>query len=75
MTTTEPLYQLPPVTLAQLDDLKNALEAMSNGEADPDAEVFKLLDLVRKTRAEAFGTGALDKDQRHLHPAHSCRPW
>lgn len=54
MSTTEPLYQLPPVTLRQLNELKVALEAMSIAEADPDAEVFKLLGLVRKTRADAI---------------------
>lgn len=52
--TSEPLYQLPPVTLGQLDELKAAFEAKSAGEADPDAEIFKLLDLVRKTRTDAL---------------------
>ena len=54
MSTTDPLYQLPPVTLNQLDEMKVALEVVSAGVADPDAEIFKLLDLVRKTRADAI---------------------
>ncbi|APC19492.1 hypothetical protein BLL42_27550 (plasmid) [Pseudomonas frederiksbergensis] len=43
----EPRYQLPPLTLGQLEQLTHALEVVSAGEADPDAEVFRLLDLVR----------------------------
>lgn len=50
---TEPRYQLA-VTLGQLQDLQTLLETASAGEADPDAEVFQLLDLVRKTRVEAI---------------------
>ncbi|OOG83211.1 hypothetical protein B0E42_20465 [Pseudomonas sp. A25(2017)] len=50
---TEPHYQLD-VTLGQLQDLESLLETASAGEADPDAEVFQLLDLVRKTRIEAI---------------------
>ena len=49
---TEPLYQLA-VTLDQLQDLQTLLETTSAGEADPDAKVFQLLHLVRKTRIEA----------------------
>ncbi|MDF4211128.1 hypothetical protein P2W50_31240 [Pseudomonas protegens] len=50
----EPRYQLPPLTLGQLDQLKTVLETASANEADPDAEVFALLDLVRKTRTNAI---------------------
>jgi hypothetical protein len=49
---TEPLYQLA-VTFDQLQDLQTLLETTSAGEADPDAKVFQLLHLVRKTRIEA----------------------
>jgi len=31
MSTTDPLYQLPPVTLNQLDEMKVALEVASAG--------------------------------------------
>lgn len=54
MSSTDPLYELPPVTLSQLDEMKAALEVASVSVADPDAEIFKLLDLVRKTRAHAI---------------------
>ena len=54
MSQTEPRYQLQPLTLGQLDLLKTVLEKASANEADPDAEVFELLDLVRKTRTNAI---------------------
>lgn len=50
---TEPRYQLA-VTLDQLSDLQTMLETVSSRETDPDAEVFRLLDLVRKTRVDAI---------------------
>lgn len=50
----EPRYELPPLTLSQLDQLKTVLETASANEPDPDAEVFALLDLVRKARANAI---------------------
>jgi hypothetical protein len=42
-----------PVSLKHLQFLQALLDAASAREADPDAEVFKLLDAVRKTRGEA----------------------
>ncbi len=53
MSTLEQRYTLA-VTLGQLEQLKLLLEAASAGEADPDAPVFELLDLVRKARTEAI---------------------
>lgn len=42
-----------PVSLKHLEFLQALLDAASAREADPDAEVFQLLDSVRKTRGEA----------------------
>ncbi|MHC8403531.1 hypothetical protein ACYZTX_29935 [Pseudomonas sp. MDT1-17] len=49
---TEPRYPLH-LTAGQLNDLKIHLEKVSASEADPDAEVFTLLDLVREARKQA----------------------
>nr|CEK42505.1 hypothetical protein PQBR55_0126 [Pseudomonas fluorescens SBW25] len=37
-----------PVTLDQLQSLQSILDAVSAREANPDAEVFHLLEVVRK---------------------------
>jgi|GEM_PF-5296584 len=42
------------VTLDQLHELKRVLETASATEADPDAPVFELLDMVRKVRTDAI---------------------
>ncbi len=56
MTTklSEPCFQLPPLTLSQLDQLKVLLEIASAREADPESEVFQLLKLVHRTRVDAI---------------------
>lgn len=40
------------LTSEQLDALKRLLDTASASEADPDAEVFKLMDLVREARRQ-----------------------
>lgn len=42
------------LTPKQLDELKSILERASMSEADPDAEVFVILDLVRAARVDAL---------------------
>ena len=49
---TDARYYLP-VTLDQLQSLQSILDAVSAREADPDAEVFHLLEVVRRTRTDA----------------------
>lgn len=49
----EPRYSLD-FTLDQLDELQTALETVSASEADPEAEIFVLLDQVRKARVDAI---------------------
>ncbi|WP_324729631.1 hypothetical protein [Pseudomonas chlororaphis] len=50
--TTESRYPLH-LTVRQLNALKTLLDAATVSEADPDAEVFELLDLVREARRQA----------------------
>lgn len=52
MNILESRYLLS-VTLSQLDELKRVLETASVNEADPDAPVFELLEMVRKVRTDA----------------------
>ena len=52
MTPPKNRYYLP-VTLEQLHDLQSLLDAASAHEPNPDAEVFQLLEVVRKTRVDA----------------------
>lgn len=57
MTTKQPRYYLParyylPVTLEQLQNLQSLLDVRAR-EPNPDAEVFQLLEGVRKTRVDA----------------------
>lgn len=49
---TDTRYYLP-VTLDQLQNLQSMLDTVSAREANPDAEVFQLLEIVRKTRSDA----------------------
>lgn len=49
---TDARYYLP-VTLDQLQSLQSILDAVSAREANPDAEVFHLLEVVRKSRTDA----------------------
>lgn len=53
MNILESRYLLS-VTLSQLDELKRVLETASANEADPDAPVFELLEMVRKVRTDAI---------------------
>lgn len=48
-----PTYALR-LTQKQLDELKSILERASMSEADPEAEVFVILDLVRAARVDAM---------------------
>jgi hypothetical protein len=50
----EPRYPLH-LTMGQLNDLKTLLDAATASEADPDAEIFALLDQVREVRRQAVG--------------------
>lgn len=51
---SEPRYPLH-LTMGQLSDLKTLLDAATASEADPDAEIFALLDQVREARKQAAG--------------------
>jgi len=55
--TPEPRFPLP-LTQRQLQALTSYLDTVSTSEADPDAEVFALIDQVRQVRKLA-ATGAL----------------
>lgn len=55
MTTKTHHYHLP-VTLEQSRNLQSLLDAASARESNPDAEVFELLETVRKTRVDATKT-------------------
>ena len=46
---TEPRYPLH-LTMGQLNDLKTLLDAATASEANPDADIFTLLDQVREAR-------------------------
>ncbi|MNF64515.1 hypothetical protein D3C81_1403210 [compost metagenome] len=59
---TDARYYLP-VTLDQLQHLQSVLDTVSSREANPDAEVFQLLEVVRKTRADAAKSS--QKAQEH----------
>jgi hypothetical protein len=48
----EPCYPLY-LTIGQLNDLKILLDTVTANEADPDAEIFALLDQVREVRKQA----------------------
>lgn len=48
----EPRYPLH-LTKGQLNDLKILLDAATASEANPDAEIFALLDQVREVRKQA----------------------
>lgn len=50
---TEPRYPLA-LTLDQMNDLITRLDASAASEADPDAQVFALLNEVREARKQAL---------------------
>lgn len=56
------------LTLAQLDELKGILDAVSAGEGDPDALVFSILDKVRAVRRDALVSSRVDAGQAGGEP-------
>lgn len=63
---TETRYPLP-LTLDQLSDLKTLLDAATASEADPNAEIFALLDQVREAHKRAFNSERLRTAQAERH--------